>query len=40
MGHYDLRRKSIVPVVTDGGGGTGDTIEKMKETIGGRLALG
>ena len=35
--HYDLHGKSIVPVVTHGGGGIGESIEKIKETTGAQL---
>ena len=37
LGHYDLHGKSIVPVVTHGGGGIGESIEKIKETTGAQL---
>jgi len=35
--HYDLHGKSIIPVVTHGGGGIGESIEKIKETTGAQL---
>lgn len=34
---YDLTGKNIIPIVTHGGGGIGDSIEVVKETTGARL---
>ena len=37
LDNYDLTEKTIIPIVTHGGGGTGDSIDVLRKTTGARL---
>ena len=35
--NYDLTEKTIIPIVTHGGGGVGDSIDVLRKTTGARF---